>query len=106
MKQGDFLFRKNFFELCREVQEPSLRLAIYDTICEYGVMGESGLSKYPITEEERQLIQTIVNPIFLSIDNTKKRYQKAVENGRKGGLMGGRGNKKADVSKKGDQNYV
>lgn len=95
MQSGDFLFRKSFYEICQEIDEPSIRLAVYDTICEYGVMEESKLSEYPVTDKERQLIQAIVNPIFTSIDNTKRRYQKAVENGRKGGLIGGRGNKKS-----------
>lgn len=96
MQRGDFLFRKNFYEICQEINEPLLRLAVYDTICEYGVTEACSLSEYPVTDAERQLIQAIVNPIFSSIDGTKKRYLRAVENGRKGGLMGGRGNKKTE----------
>lgn len=94
MQKEEFLFRKSFYEICQEIQDPLLRVAVYDIICEYGVTEESRLSEYPVTEEQRQLIQAIVNPIFSSIDGTKRRYQRAVENGRKGGLMGGRGNKK------------
>lgn len=102
MQKGEFLFRNNFYEICQEIKEPLLRLAVYETICEYGVTEESRLSEYPVTEEERQLILAIVEPIFSSIDRTKRRYQRAVENGRKGGLMGGRGNKKNVVKNDAD----
>ncbi len=94
MKNGEFLFRKSFYESCQEISDPKIRLATYEAICEYGVTGQNNWEGCSLTETEQGIIRIILNPIFSTIDNTKKRYKKAEENGRKGGLMGGRGNKK------------
>lgn len=102
MKDGEFLFRKSFYESCQEIDDPRLRLIIYEAICEYGVTGKNNWKKYSLTDKEQNIINIILKPIYFSIDSTKERYKRAVENGRKGGLkggkLGGRGHKKnADI---------
>lgn len=98
MKDGEFLFRKNFHEGCQKLRDPKLRLIAYEAICEYGVFGKNDWGNYPLTEDEKKKLKIILPDIYSSIDNTKARYIKAVENGRKGGLkggkLGGRGHKK------------
>lgn len=94
MKDGEFLFRKSFYESCQEISDPKIRLATYEAICEYGVTEKNDWEQYPLTEREQDIIKMILKPIYTTIDDTKKRYKRAQEIGRKGGLMGGRGNKK------------
>lgn len=98
MKDGEFLFRKSFYESCQEINDPKIRLAVYEAICEYGVTEKIDWNQYPLSEKEQKIVKMILNPIYTTIDDTKKRYKRAQEIGRKGGLMGGRGHKKnADV---------
>ena len=98
MKDGEFLFRKSFYESCQEIRDPMLRLATYEAICEYGITESNDWERYSLTENEKNIIKIILQPIYSSIDSTKERYKRAVENGRKGGLkggkLGGRGHKK------------
>lgn len=100
MKDGEFLFRKSFYQICQEISDPKLRLAAYEAICEYGIYGKNDWQNYLLTEDEKSKLKIVLPDVYSSIDNTKKRYIKAVENGRKGGLkggkLGGRGNKKKD----------
>ena len=100
MSEVKFLFRKDFYEICQEIKEPELRLATYEAICEYGITGSSTIDNYPISERDRHILRDALKPVFRSIDGTKERYQRAVENGRKGGLkggkLGGRGHKKKE----------
>lgn len=103
MKDGEFLFRKSFYESCQKIQDSKLRLATYEAICEYGITEKNNWEEYSISENEINMIKIILNPIYDSIDSTKKRYKRAVENGRKGGLkggkLGGRGHKKVTDDK-------
>ncbi len=94
MKDGEFLFRKSFYESCREIRDPKIRLAAYEAICEYGVTGKNNWEQYSLTGIEQDMLNIILRSIYSTIDDTKKRYKRAQENGRKGGLMGGRGHKK------------
>lgn len=94
MKDGEFLFRKSFYESCQEIKDPKIRLATYEAICEYGVTENNNWEQYYLTEKEQNMIKIILKPIYATIDDTKKRYKRAQEIGRKGGLVGGRGNKK------------
>lgn len=94
MKDGEFLFRKSFYESCREISDPKIRLATYEAICEYGVTGQNNWEQYSLTETEQGMIKIILKSIYSTIDDTKMRYKRAQEIGRKGGLMGGRGHKK------------
>lgn len=99
MKDGEFLFRKSFYESCQEISDLKIKLATYEAICEYGVTGQNNWERYSLTETEQAMIKIILNPIISTIDATKKRYKRAQEIGRKGGLMGGRGNKKGNSKK-------
>lgn len=94
MKDGEFLFRKSFYESCQEISEPKIRLATYEAICEYGVTGQNNWECYSLTETEQAMIKVFLRPIYDTIDVTKKRYIRNQEIGRQGGLVGGRGNKK------------
>ena len=94
MKDGEFLFRKSFYESCQEISDPKIRLAAYEAICEYGVTEKNDWEQCVLTDREIDMVKMVLKPIYATIDSTKERYRKAVENGRKGGLMGGRGNKK------------
>jgi len=94
MKDGEFLFRKSFYESCQEISDPKIRLAAYEAICEYGVTEKNVWEHCSLTEEEQREIKIFLKPIYATIDDTKKRYKRAQEIGRKGGLVGGRGNKK------------
>ena len=100
MNPRDFLFRESFYEALRAVEDPCVRLAAYDLLCEFGVTGENKIESYPISPEQREILSLILDLPFSSIENTKRRYERAVENGRKGGLkggkLGGRGHKKVE----------
>ena len=102
MNPRDFLFRESFYETCRAIEDPRVRLAAYDLLCEFGVTGENKIESYPIPPEKREILSLILSHLFSSIEATKLRYVRAVENGRKGGLkggkLGGRGHKKRDNS--------
>ena len=102
MNMRDFLFRESFYNSIRLIEDPCVRLAAYDLLCEFGVTGENNIESYPISKEQRELLSLILELPFSSIENTKRRYERCVENGRKGGLkggkLGGRGHKKRDNS--------
>lgn len=76
-------------------------------IAEYGCAGVDALESYPIGEKERESLRLVLTPIFESIEGTKARYARAVENGRKGGLkggkLGGRGHKKPSEPRQPDR---
>lgn len=100
MSPRDFLFRESFYETCRAIEDPRVRLAAYDLLCEFGVTGENKIESYPVSREQRRILSLILDLPFSSIENTKRRYERAVENGRKGGLkggkLGGRGHRKVE----------
>lgn len=95
---NSFLFRENFYEALQVIEDPSTRLACYELLCEFGVSGVNGIENYPIEPEKKTALAVILGHIFSSVEATKLRYERAVENGRKGGLkggkLGGRGHKK------------
>lgn len=99
MKDGEFLFRKSFYDSCQEISDPKLRLVTYEAICEYGITEKNNWEKYSLTEHEKNMVKIYLHRIYFDIDSTKERYKRAVENGRKGGLkggrLGGRGHKKS-----------
>ena len=101
MNPRDFLFRESFYETCRAIEDPRVRLAAYDLLCEFGVTGENKIESYPISPEQREILSLILSHPFSSIEATKWRHERSVENGRKGGLkggkLGGRGHKKRDT---------
>lgn len=104
MNARDFLFRKNFFEFYSGVRDSSIGHAFLDCLCEYGVTGECDFERYKeiesyqLSEGEVNCIKMMLPQSFESIDRTDERHQRAVINGRNGGLkggkLGGRGNKK------------
>ena len=94
MNEKDFLFRENFYDCIHIIDEPRIRLAVVDCLLEYGTQGTFDFNTLSLSPEEREEVREITRQMFISIDNTKERYRRAVENGRKGGKMGGRGNKK------------
>ena len=102
MSPNDFLFRESFYLSFRKIEDPRVRLALYDLLCLFGVTGENGIESYPVAPAEKPILSLILTPMFESIENTKRRYERAVINGRKGGLkggkQGGRGHKKQSGS--------
>lgn len=93
-----FLFRENFYEAFQVIEDSNTRLACYELLCEFGISGVNGIESYPIESEKKAALALILGHIFNSVEATKLRYERAVANGRKGGLkggkLGGRGHKK------------
>lgn len=91
-KLGDvkFLFRKEFLDIYLSIENPNVGHAVLGGICEYGIYGQCDYSRYSLTEGELNMVRIISKQIFLSIDGTRERYKRAVENGRRGGLKGGK----------------
>ncbi len=102
MNPNDFLFRESFYLSLREIEDSRVRLALYELLCRFGVTGENGIESYPAAPAEKAVLSLVLTPMFESIENTKRRYERAVSNGRKGGLkggkLGGRGHKKQPES--------
>lgn len=95
---NSFLFRESFYTSIQEIEEPSSRLACYEILCEFGISGVNRLESYPIEPEKKVALALALGHSLNSVEATKLRYERAVENGRKGGLkggkLGGRGHKK------------
>jgi hypothetical protein len=104
MIMRDFLFRKNFFEFYSSVRDSCIGLAFLDCLCEYGATGKCDFERYKekkayqLSDGEINCMKMMIQSFLESIDKTDERHQKAVINGRNGGLkggkLGGRGNKK------------
>lgn len=102
METRKFLFRESFYESIRKIDDPYVRLAAYDLLCEFGLTGENNIESYPISQDQREKLSIALYHSFISIENANRNYERCVENGRKGGLkggkLGGRGHKKRDNS--------
>ena len=98
----DFLLRENIYDCVNKIPMSYVRLAAEDILFEYAVKGTYDINKYPISEQGKKEVTTVLRHLIISIRETQERYQRAVENGRKGGLkggkLGGRGNKKNNES--------
>ena len=96
MKQ--FLIRESFYNSIRFIEEPAVRLAVYDTLFDVGFTNENHLDEFPISDEQKALARLPLHHILMSVKDSNERYEACVKNGRKGGLMGGklggRGHKK------------
>lgn len=90
MQTVKFLWRKEFKSVYESYPISSVRQAIVESIIDYGVTGNYDLSRFPISESERTEVNIILKPVMESIDRTNERQKRAVENGRKGGLKGGK----------------
>jgi hypothetical protein len=90
MQPNQFLWDEKFKWTYEHYPISSVRHAIIESIVDYGTTGTYDLSKFPISKTERSEVECILRPIRESIDATKARYLRAVENGRKGGLKGGK----------------
>lgn len=99
---NSFLFRESFYEAFQVIDDPITRLACYELLCEFGVSGVNKLESYPIEPKKKAALALILTHIFDSVEATKLRYERAIANGRKGGLkggkLGGRGHKKKSES--------
>lgn len=95
----DFLLRENMYDCINELPISYVRLAVEDILFQYAVKGTYDINKYPISEQEKKEVITVLRHLLLSIRETQERYQRAIENGRRGGLkggkLGGRGNRKS-----------
>ena len=101
MKQGNFLFQESFYMMCSKLTDPSVRLAVYDIMIEYGTTGENKIDTYPFSSNlQRSHAELVLSHILPEIEKTNQWYAKCVERGRRGGLkggkLGGRGHKKAE----------
>lgn len=90
MQLNQFLWSQEFKPVYESYPISSVRHAILESIVDYGLTGSYDLSRFPISESERAEVNIILKPIMESIDRRKERYSRAVENGRKGGLKGGK----------------
>ena len=90
MKEVKFLFRNEFYEAISKIEDQSVRLALYELIVMFGLTGVNGISKYPIEDHQREKLEFILNPIFDAIDRANKHHERCVENGRRGGQIGGK----------------
>ena len=87
MNEHDFLFRESFYD-CIEalpIEPPYIRLAVTDILLSFGTRDFYDLSKFPLSEEEKREVEEISYQMLISIGDSKERYRRAVENGRKGG---------------------
>lgn len=93
-----FLIRENFYRSIRFIEEPTVRLAVYDTLFDVGFTNECHLDEFPITDKEKALARLPLRHILMSVRESNEKYNFCVEQGRlgglKGGKLGGRGNKK------------
>ena len=96
MKQ--FLIRESFYNSIRFIEEPAVRLAVYDTLFDVGFTNECHLNEFPISDEQKALARLPLRHILKSVIEANERYERCVEYGRiggeKGGKLGGRGHKK------------
>ena len=72
MNPRDFLFRESFYETCRAIEDPRVRLAAYDLLCEFGVTGENKIESYPISPEQREILSLVLSHPFSSIEDTNE----------------------------------
>lgn len=91
---SDFLFRQAFYDDYKEIKEPHMRRAIFESLCEEGVSGEHDLKKYGLSPFEESLVEILTFLNMESIKSSAERYKFCQKIGRRGGLLGGRGNKK------------
>lgn len=88
MNPNDFLFRESFYN-CIDVlpiePNPYIRLAVTDILLSFGTRDCYDLSRFPLSEEEKKEVEEISYQMLISIGDSKERYRKAIENGRKGG---------------------
>ena len=93
-----FLIRESFYKSIRFIEEPAIRLAVYDTLFDVGFTNECHLNEFPISDEQKALARLPLRHILMSVTDTNERYEVSVRNGRmggeKGGKLGGRGHKK------------
>ena len=79
MTDESFVFYRTWVDsinILRKIDK-DLALEAYDAIVNYGLNGE--------IYEGNLMVQAVLPSIMQGIDNAKERYQKAVENGKKGG---------------------
>lgn len=102
MKSNEFIFRESFYESLSKLEDPSVRLAAYDLLCRFGVTGENLIESYPIGTEDKKRLSLFLEEWFSDIERVKLHYERCRENGRRGGLiggkLGGRGHKKKPES--------
>jgi len=88
MNPNDFLFRESFYD-CIDVlpiePNPYIRLAVTDVLLSFGTRDCYDLSRFPLSEEEKREVEEISYQMLISIGDSKERYRRAIENGRKGG---------------------
>ena len=93
-----FLIRESFYKSIRFIDLDAVRLAVYDTLFDVGFTNESHLDEFPITEREKALAKLPLRHILMSVREANEKYKFCVEQGRlgglKGGKLGGRGKKK------------
>ncbi len=87
---SDVLMREVYYDGFNKLPMTNVRLAVEDSLLELGIKGTMDLTKYGLTEEEILMVKAIIREPMYSIQATNERYKRAVENGRKGGLKGGK----------------
>ena len=86
-----FLFREEYLKACLLIDDKNMRIALYDTICNFGINGEDiDLAEYGLTQRQEALVRMVARPIIYSIQDSQERYRLAKELGRKGGINSGK----------------
>lgn len=87
---SDFTIREHMYDSFNKLPMGNVRLAVEDTLLEFGTKGTVDLTKYGLTEKEILMVKAIIREHMYSIQRDNERKKRAVENGRKGGLKGGK----------------
>ena len=74
-----FEFRKEYLEALSLFDDKVMRLALYDTICNFGINGEdTDLAGYELTQRRRDIVRMVARPIIYSISYSWKPGRVAV----------------------------
>lgn len=78
MDNKGFIVLPSYYEAVMMFEDEKLRLEAWDTLMSYGVTGV-------LPDNLNPMVKMLMISLKPTIDNTKKRYQASVENGKKGG---------------------
>lgn len=76
MEKNSFIFFRSFYDSINALPE-EMQLEVYRTICEYGFNG--------IEPQENGIAKALFISIKPNMDNSSKKYEANIENGKKGG---------------------
>ena len=86
MKKQGFIVLPSYYEAVMMIEDEKLRLEAWDTLMSYGMEGV-------LPDNLNPMVKMLMKALQPTIDNTKRRYEASVENGKKGGAP--RGNQNA-----------